>query len=101
MLPWITEPLQLEFLKEDSLAAPVQTINDLVDAIDAEDPWVKETFGKVGPGEGTTPSHSPCYSRILLAVVGVVCYPVGFQDKETRLVPQLLFSAFVFKVMQQ
>ena len=55
VLPWATETLSLDFLKEESLKRPVDSINELVDAIDAEDPWVKATFGKVGPGEGNNP----------------------------------------------
>ena len=55
VLPWATETLSLDFLNEEALKRPVDSINELVDAIDAEDPWVKATFGKVGPGEGNNP----------------------------------------------
>jgi hypothetical protein len=37
----------------------VDEMNRLVEAVDTEDPWVKETFGVTGTGEG------------------VVWYPVG------------------------
>lgn len=39
-------------------------MNRLVECVDTEDPWVKETFGVSGTGEG------------------IVWYPVGFDDNE-------------------
>jgi hypothetical protein len=76
VLPW-WEPAQvtLNFADSASLDQEVVRLNRLVEVVEAEDPWVKETFGISGLGEG------------------LVFYPVG-QDVPTD--PEGL-ARFMFK----
>lgn len=51
-------------------------MNRLVEAVDTEDPWVKETFGVSGTGEG------------------IVWYPVGLDDAEGSMPVRRHVTAF-------
>lgn len=79
VLPWHTEDISMNFMNEEKLKASAAVIDDMVQLIDQEDPWVKTLFGKSGPGEG------------------LVMYPLTFADDKTKCLPLELFSAFVFK----
>jgi len=52
VLPFYGEPITLDFGDEQQLKAMVETINNMVEAVEKSDPWVKETFGIDGLGEG-------------------------------------------------
>lgn len=89
ILPWYTgavdtaaeQSFSLNFLDEKQLNGPVDTINAFVDSIDQKDPWVFDTFGVEGPGEG------------------LVFYPIslaGSLDSFQTLDPEI-FAAFAFK----
>jgi tRNA-binding EMAP/Myf-like protein len=52
VLPFYGEPFVLDFGDRAQLASVVDTINQAVDTVEKVDPWVKETFGIEGIGEG-------------------------------------------------
>lgn len=52
ILPWDGEPFTVDFGDRGSLDAAAAALSDRVAAVEAEDPWVKQTFGISGLGEG-------------------------------------------------
>jgi hypothetical protein len=52
VLPYYGEAITLNFGNEEHLLAAVDTINNMVEAVEKSDPWVKDTFGIEGIGEG-------------------------------------------------
>ncbi len=52
VLPWHGPTLQLDFGDPDALQERADAISAMVDDVEARDPWVWETFGKGGMGEG-------------------------------------------------
>ncbi len=71
VIPWCADPIELDFAKDLEQAATA--INELVMAIEREDPWVRDTFGIRGLGEG------------------VVMYPLG------QVLTPARFALFGFK----
>lgn len=64
VLPWSDTNVSLDFTKStEELHARVSHINNAVLAIEKNDPWVKETFGVDGVGEGLVfyPRFLPLY----------------------------------------
>ena len=52
VLPYYGEPVDLNFGDAKQLQAAVDTINQMVEAVEKIDPWVKDNFGIEGVGEG-------------------------------------------------
>ncbi|AFZ37779.1 t-RNA-binding domain-containing protein [Stanieria cyanosphaera PCC 7437] len=52
VLPYYGAAITLNFGNEEQLKAAVHTINEMVEAVEKSDPWVKATFGIEGIGEG-------------------------------------------------
>lgn len=52
VLPFYGEPIILDFGDRDRLESAVAILNQAVDTVEKVDPWVKETFGIEGIGEG-------------------------------------------------
>lgn len=52
VLPFYQEPIDLDFGNEASLKEAITCLNRQVEAVEQVDPWVKETFGIEGLGEG-------------------------------------------------
>lgn len=52
VLPWYGEPMMADFDDEDSLRDFVDAVSKMVEDVEACDPWVRETFGVEGTGEG-------------------------------------------------
>jgi tRNA-binding EMAP/Myf-like protein len=52
VLPFYGEPFVLDFGDRAQLESVVDTINQAVETVEKVDPWVKETFGIEGIGEG-------------------------------------------------
>ena len=52
VLPYYGEPVTLDFGNKERLQAATEQINSMVAAVEKVDPWVKETFGVMGTGEG-------------------------------------------------
>lgn len=52
VLPFYGDPITLDFGDEQQLKAKVETLNQMVEAVEQSDPWVKEIFGIEGIGEG-------------------------------------------------
>ncbi len=52
VLPYYDEAIALDFGDKNKLQAAADTINQMVATVEAIDPWVKETFGIEGVGEG-------------------------------------------------
>ena len=52
VLPYYGEPVTLNFGDKAQLKTASETINNIVKEVEAIDPWVKETFGIEGVGEG-------------------------------------------------
>lgn len=52
VLPFYGEPFVLDFGDRAQLASVVEAINQAVETVEKVDPWVKETFGIEGIGEG-------------------------------------------------
>ncbi|PZD72388.1 Phenylalanine--tRNA ligase beta subunit [Acaryochloris thomasi RCC1774] len=74
VLPFMGEPLTLDYGSRDQLESAATAINQLVTEVEHTDPWVKDTFGIEGLGEG------------------VVLYPQSIPaDRLTY--PELMFKA--------
>ena len=52
VLPWQEPTLTVDFADRASLEAAAALLSECVTRIEAEDPWVRETFGLSGTGEG-------------------------------------------------
>ena len=52
VLPYYGEPIVLDFGNGKTVNLSIATINSMVKEVEQTDPWVKETFGKEGVGEG-------------------------------------------------
>lgn len=52
VIPWATEPIEIDFDHVTQLEHVVQVLTEHVVAIDKLDPWVREEFGVEGVGEG-------------------------------------------------
>jgi len=78
VIPWITSEVPLIFSDKEQLLPQVEEMNKLVEAVDDEDPWVKEAFGISGTGEG------------------IVWYPIGLDDAHGSMSMDT-FREFVFK----
>ena len=52
VLPFYGSPITLNFGNKEQLKAATDTINEMVKAVEKSDPWVKDTFGIEGIGEG-------------------------------------------------
>jgi len=82
LIPWVTEEFELDLLKRDDLIPKLEKINQMMEEIDKQDPWIKERFGLTGTGEG------------------LVWYPVSGtskSDKEGTGVDWNEFKKIVFK----
>ncbi len=79
VLPWQTDPLRLVLADAEQLRAPVERLNELVDAVDREDPFIAAHFGVRGTGEG------------------LVWYPVSLLDAADGKMSAARFGTLVFK----
>lgn len=52
VLPWHGDEVALDFTNQAALDPVVASVNAMVAEVEAEDPWVKATFGMKGVGEG-------------------------------------------------
>ncbi len=52
VLPFYGEPIVLDFADRTQLESAVEILNQAVNFVETVDPWVKETFGIEGIGEG-------------------------------------------------
>ncbi len=53
VLPWFEKDIVVDFSKSsEEITKVIEEINEWVSKIDSEDPWVKDTFGVSGTGEG-------------------------------------------------
>ncbi|MEK0195294.1 RNA ligase family protein [Microcoleus anatoxicus] len=52
VLPFYGEPILVDFGDRNQLASAVEILNQAVNTVETLDPWVKETFGIEGIGEG-------------------------------------------------
>lgn len=52
VLPFYGEPIVLEFGNRQQLLCVIERLNQMVDQVETVDPWVQETFGIEGLGEG-------------------------------------------------
>ncbi|MFZ5889896.1 MAG: RNA ligase family protein [Myxococcota bacterium] len=52
VLPWLPARFELDFADDAALEAEADRISELVSAVETCDPWVQETFGVNGLGEG-------------------------------------------------
>jgi len=52
VLPWYGEPVTLDYSDPQALEVSAVRLNHLIAGVEKEDPWVKETFGISGVGEG-------------------------------------------------
>lgn len=82
VLPWHGNAVDLDFARPDALDPVVESLNAVVDRVEACDPWVAATFGREGMGEG------------------IVCYPTA-RDGASLLrdgsLDRELLSALMFK----
>jgi len=52
VLPWLGDALMLDFSNKEQLERQAEKINQLVESVETRDPWVYDTFGVDGLGEG-------------------------------------------------
>lgn len=81
VIPFHGPLLTLNFFDVENLKIQVETINNMVYAVEKEDPYVASQFGISGTGEG------------------VVMYPLpdNFDENKSMLIPRLEFSNLGFK----
>ena len=77
VLPWYGDEVVVDYNDTPSLEAAVAHMNRVVEIIEGNDPWVKETFDVDGMGEG------------------IVYYPVSFQNDGS--LDRWHLSTFMFK----
>ena len=75
VLPFFGEPILLDFGNREQMQSAAAKLNALVEAVETIDPWVKETFGVEGMGEG------------------LVLYPLAETQTERLGYSELLFKA--------
>lgn len=70
VLPWYGPEFEINFLDSTDCQRIVDEINDLVAEVEREDPFIKETFGVSGIGEGLVfyPEHG--FSRLAFKAKG-------------------------------
>lgn len=78
VLPWEGDAFTVDFADRTSLEATAAALNQRVEAVEREDPWVQRTFGISGLGEG------------------LVLYPLGVNDEPAPSAPEA-FGALMFK----
>jgi len=79
VLPWEGSAITIDFNSRDSLEQAAAELNHRVAAVEQEDPWVKQTFGISGVGEG-----------LVLYPVAVNAAPAVFNMEELAV---LMFKA--------
>jgi tRNA-binding EMAP/Myf-like protein len=52
IIPWYGKEIELDYANEEQLKTATEVINQMVADVEKCDPWVKETFGVEGLGEG-------------------------------------------------
>ncbi len=77
VLPWYGDEIVVDYEDIPSLEAAVASMNKTVETIEAVDPWVKDTFGVEGMGEG------------------IVYYPISFDHHGS--LDRWHLSTFMFK----
>ena len=87
VLPFYGDPIELDFSNQDQLKTQADTLNQWVETVERIDPWVKETFGVEGLGEGLV-----MYPLIEGLESGKEPQNDGFQGVE-----RLGYSEFLFK----
>ena len=75
VLPFTGEPLTLDYGNRDQMESVTTTLNQLIAEVEQTDPWVKDTFGIEGLGEG------------------VVLYPQSETTVDRLTYPELMFKA--------
>ena len=74
VIPFYGEPITIDFDNEEQLKSVAETINRMVEEVEKVDPWVKDTFGIEGVGEG------------------LVMYP-----ETDKLIPRASYTQYLFK----
>jgi len=77
VLPWVTPEYSFDFHDILALQQTIKPINEFIQQVDAEDPWIKEKFNISGTGEG------------------VVFFPVGYE--KNGLISITHFKRLAFK----
>jgi hypothetical protein len=78
IIEWQTEIFTMNFLNEKDLTEKAEKINEIVEKIDVEDPWVLKHYNIKGIGEG------------------LVLYPIGLASENNTLSDEI-FTGFVWK----
>jgi hypothetical protein len=52
VLPWLEESFELDFADDEQARAEAERISAVVERVEREDPWVVQSFGVTGLGEG-------------------------------------------------
>lgn len=78
VLPWHGDEIILNFSDYNDLQRKVNEINDIVNEVEKEDPWVKSVFGVSGTGEG------------------LVYYPI-IESDVFPLIKRFTLSEYIFK----
>jgi len=79
VIPWYGDDITVDYADKPSMEAAVALMNDVVKAVEKNDPWVTEEFNEDGIGEG------------------VVYYPVSFQGDYWQTLDKHQMSTFGFK----
>jgi hypothetical protein len=75
VLPWMNSRITIDWGSEESMQQAAAQINELVECVEKEDPWVKENFNVSGTGEG------------------VVMYPYSLVESVSGRFTDLIFKA--------
>ena len=78
VLPWTTDEIKIDWHDTNSLESAVDVLNERVEKVEAMDPWIKDTFGVEGIGEG------------------IVYYPISL-EKDDGSTMRYHFSDWTFK----
>lgn len=97
VLPWLTNEFEVNFVDTDHLECTASLLNGIIEGVEQEDPWVKETFGISGIGEGVVfvPIEKDLnhyrYSKLAFKAKGEK-HKVNKQKKSVQIDPEVAAS---------
>ena len=92
VLPFYGNPIELDFSDKEQLKLQAEQLNQWVDAVEQVDPWVQETFGIEGLGEGLV-----MYPIVSSSLETRDNSSVGQENDGTERIERLGYSELLFK----
>lgn len=93
IIPWHGDPIEIEFKNPEPA---IEKLEAMLDEVEKCDPWVKETFGKEGIGEGLVLyPFKNSFSRFAFKIKGEK-HKVKSTKQRIEIAPEILASADAF-----